>query len=136
MAVVNDTVPPILTPIFNPKLLDNSAAGDINASKPEKSLIDVAASIPLHFYDWWASAGNCPPPMASETVIPLELEHTAIEPFGTPLPWRNWDLAAPVSDYFIHFSGQEIQSMWEEGSAQISPNKISHLDALLSHVWL
>jgi Transferase family len=135
LAIVNGTTPPHLNPVFNPSLLDNAAAGDIHDSKPNQNLIDIAESLPLHRYDWWASADHCPPALAGETKIPQELEHTTIEPFGTPLPWKTWDLSSPVSDYLIHFSGEEIHSMWEEGSAQISPARISHLDALLSHLW-
>lgn len=135
LAISNGTAPPHLTPVFHPSLLDNAAAGNINDSKPDQSLVAIAASLPLHRYDWWASADHCPPPFAETIEIPQELVHTPIEPLGTPLPWKNWDLSAPVSDYLIYFSGEEVQRMWEEGSAQISPSRISHLDALLSHLW-
>ncbi|KAI8577899.1 hypothetical protein K450DRAFT_249825 [Umbelopsis ramanniana AG] len=135
LAMVSGTAAPRLTPVFNPSLLDNAAAGNKDDKKPDQNIIDIAAGLPLHRYDWWASADHCPPALAGSTKIPQALEHTPVEPFGTPLPWDNWDLSSPVSDYLIHFTGQEIHSMWEEGSAQVSPTKISHLDALLSHLW-
>ncbi|KAG2177432.1 hypothetical protein INT44_007943 [Umbelopsis vinacea] len=135
LAMVNGTAAPHLDPVFNPSLLDNAAAGNINDNKPDQNIVEIAAGLPLHRYDWWASADNCPPALAGSTKIPQELKHTPIEPFGNPLPWDNWDLSSPVSDYLIHFTGQEIHSMWEEGSAQVSPTRISHLDALLSHLW-
>lgn len=135
LAIVKGAALPHLTPVFDPNLLDKAAAGNIKDNKPDQSLVDIAVSLPLHRYDWWASADHCPPPFTGETRIPQELVHTPIEPFGTPLPWKDWDLSAPVSDYLIFFSDKEVQRMWEEGSAQISPSRISHLDALLSHLW-
>jgi len=47
------------------------------------------------------------------------------------LPWRNWDFSAPVSHYLVEFSADEVHRMWEV--ANISG--ISHLDALLAHIW-
>lgn len=133
-ALANQTPLPSLSPIFDPQLLDSSAAGDIDASEPDQNLLDVAKTLPLHLYDWWASTDGCPPPMTAATAIPQELDPETIEPLGTPLPWSTWDFTLPVSHYILYFSGQEVHSMWEEAAAEASPIAISHLDALVSHI--
>lgn len=134
-ALACQTPLPTLSPVFDPSLLDNAAAGDIDAPEPDQKIIEMARSLPLHFFDWWASTDGCPPSMSAATQIPPELNPATLEPLGRPIPWSTWDFSLPVAHYLLYFSGQEVHSMWEEASAEVAPVSISHLDALVSHLW-
>ncbi|CAM0141666.1 hypothetical protein VKS41_007901 [Umbelopsis sp. WA50703] len=120
--------------IYNPFELDNTAAGDIDAPEPDPGLVRTATSLPLHHYDWWASANGCPAGALPETEIPSAVDPNKIEKFGTPLPWSTWDINKPVSNYIIYFSPQEIENMKQEATQEIPEIRISHLDVLLSNV--
>ncbi len=129
---------PTLSPVFDPLLVDRAAAGDIDALKPDPTLVDIARSLPMHRFDCWASAEGCPPFLAETTKTPSVLDLAAIQPLGTPLPWSEWNYMAPVSHYLVYFSADEIRRMWEEASSSLGPSstsRISRLDALLAHVW-
>ena len=49
-----------LSPVFDPSLVDQAAAGDIDAPEPDQSLVQEARRLPLHPFDWWTSAEGCP----------------------------------------------------------------------------
>ena len=123
---------PIHSPIFNPSLIDRAAAGDIDAPQPDAALLKISNALPLHRYDCWASAAGCPDFLALATIIPPFLRHEDVGPMGHPIPWHEWDATAPVSRYAITFDPSELQAMWEEAS---SVCRVSHLDALLAHIW-
>ncbi|GLB41750.1 putative transferase family protein [Lyophyllum shimeji] len=122
---------PALSPVFDPSLLDNAAAGDIDALHPNLHLVEVARALPMHHYDLWASTSGCPPFLAPATVVPHELGPDDVGPLGSPVPWENWDFSAPVSHYLVDFTAEEVHAMWEEAN---DPG-ISHLDALSAHIW-
>ncbi len=123
---------PTVSPLFDPLLLDRAAAGDIDAATPDPALLDLARALPMHRYDVWASADGFPPFLALAARIPPELDRATIKPLGPPLPWNEWDVTAPVAHQLIHFSADEVHRMWEEASLSA---RVSHLDALVSHVW-
>jgi hypothetical protein len=131
-AIKMGTLPPVLAPVFDPSLLDRAAAGDIDAPQSNVALIKISHALPLHRYDWWASAADCPASLAPTTIIPPALSLEDIGPMGNPLPWSDWDVMAPVSHHSVNFSSNELQAMWEEAS---SISRVSHLDALLAHIW-
>lgn len=131
-ALVSNTPVPSLQPVFEPKLLDRAAAGDIDAGIPDPALIDISRALPLHRYDYWASATNSPPFMTRATQIPSCLDTSTIEPMGTPLPWSQWDFTTPVSHYMIYFSHKEVEGIYQNAS---SLGRVSHLDTLLAHIW-
>ncbi|KAK7056866.1 hypothetical protein VNI00_002583 [Paramarasmius palmivorus] len=122
---------------FEPHRLDASAAGDIDASEPDKNIIDQARNVPLHRYDWWASSTEeCPPFMIQSTRIPdaIKAQHSDIE-LGKPLPWTQWDVLAPTCNRLLYFSRDEILAMWKATTEGNDGIRTSKLDALLSHVW-
>jgi hypothetical protein len=123
---------PSLTPVFDPSLLDQAAGGDIDAPEQDLVLLEAASPLPLHRYDWWASADGCPQIMASGAQIPSALEPTFTWRRGTPLPWSQWNITIPVDHYLLYFTPREVEGIWEEASTAA---RVSHLDALLSHIW-
>ncbi|OBZ71132.1 Spermidine hydroxycinnamoyl transferase [Grifola frondosa] len=126
---------PSLSPVFEPQLLDGAAAGNIDAVEPDPAFIRISRSLPMHKYDLWASAQGCPSFMVSETRIPPEVDISSIGQLGKPLPWSEWDVAAPIAHYLLYFSADEVQRIREEVSSSSSTTRVSRLDALLSHVW-
>jgi len=131
-AILADKPMPSMSPVFNPHLLDRSAAGDIDALQPDPALIEMARALPCHRFDWWASVDGCPFPTQA-TKIPPELNPASIGSPGTRMPWSDWDLAAPVSHYLLHFSSSEVKHVWEMASLSSAP--VSRHDALVSHIW-
>ncbi|KAG6891243.1 hypothetical protein C0995_008495 [Termitomyces sp. Mi166 len=130
-AVRRHEPPPVLSPVFDPLLIDRAAAGDIDAPSPSPSIIEAARGLPLHRYDCWNSQLNCPPFMKSLTTVPPEVA-SAVSHFGNQIDWTNWEYTAPVSYYLVEFSPGELRAMWEEAN---SFSRVSHLDALLAHIW-
>lgn len=123
---------PVLSPVFDPLLLDRAAAGDIDASHPDPAILLLSGKLPQHRYDLWASAKDCPSFLDSATSIPPTLLPEDVGPMGNVLPWSDWDMTAPVSRYFIDFEPAELEGIWVNGSSE---SNVSHLDALLAHVW-
>jgi len=120
---------PQLKPIFEPLRLDACAAGDINANEADPSIMENALALPLHRYDWWAPPGKPP------AVFPHDLP-----PAGKPMPWIEWDTKAPVEQYTIHFTYDQIDHLWQSANQNTahtssSDPRISKHDALLAHVW-
>ncbi|KAG6910208.1 hypothetical protein DXG01_012343 [Tephrocybe rancida] len=122
---------PDLSPVFDPPMLDRAAAGDIDSSDPSPEILEASRHLPLHRYDCWNSKTNSPPFFQALTTIPAELE-SVVGSFGQPIDWTNWDYTAPVSHYLLDFSPSELQAMWKDAS---SYSPVSHLDALLAHIW-
>ncbi|KAJ7034125.1 transferase family-domain-containing protein [Mycena alexandri] len=131
-ALAQNLPPPNLEPIFSPAALDEAASGDIDAPSPDPEIQKIAHELPIHRYDWWASGDGSPAPESSK--IPPHLASIAdtLE-FGQPLPWKEWDFQAPVSNYLVHFSAEELTRIWT--AASVPGETISHLDALQAHVW-
>lgn len=128
-AMLVDKPLPLLKPIFEPSRLDACAAGDINANETDPATNNDALALPLHRYDWWAPPGKPP------AVFPPDLP-----PAGKPMPWSEWDTKAQVEQYTVHFTREQIDTLWRSATTQdpasSSPNsKISKHDALLAHVW-
>ncbi|KZT30205.1 hypothetical protein NEOLEDRAFT_1144643 [Neolentinus lepideus HHB14362 ss-1] len=104
-------------PIFNPSLLDQAASGNTNAETPDAS-----------------STHGCPPFMVESTRI----EGKMTRPLGMPMPWAEWDWAAPAQHYVVHFTREEVHNMWLDGTATQNQDglSLSHLDTLLGFVWV
>ncbi|KAI0753990.1 transferase family-domain-containing protein [Daedaleopsis nitida] len=138
-AMLADTHPHPIAPVFDPALLDHAAAGDIAALDPDPNLIGVSRSLPMHRYDCWSSAEGCPAPMLPLTQIPADLRGTDIGPRGEPLPWSEWDLSAPVAHRHLYFTPSAIKCMWDEATSYTGvlsgQPPISRLDALLAFLW-
>ncbi|KAF7553399.1 hypothetical protein G7Z17_g3629 [Cylindrodendrum hubeiense] len=121
---------PSLVPVFDPLRLDASAAGDINADKPDATILQETESLPLHRYDWWAPSPNAPWP----TSVPDVFEVEDLTPAGQVMPWSEWDVNAPVSDYLVHLSRDQVEFLHKEATAGGS-SKCSQHDAVVAHIW-
>ncbi|KAJ5748715.1 uncharacterized protein N7511_010411 [Penicillium nucicola] len=133
-------------PIFNPALLDNSAAGDIDAPEPDSTLTKVARELPLHRYSWWDTSDKAYPTVCIPTTenskppsadLALAIQQNKITP-STPAPWSSWDFAKPISYTLLHFTAAQLRTIQAQAQAlntQESRKDISRLDALLAHLW-
>jgi hypothetical protein len=120
---------PVLSPLFEPSKLDAFAAGGINDEIADSEIMEDALSLPLHRYDWWASPAQPPSPFPSD--LPLA---------GKPMPWSEWDTKAPIDQYTVHFSRQQVDHFWrlatqDSNSATSANLRLSKHDALLAHIW-
>ncbi|EUC46998.1 hypothetical protein COCMIDRAFT_3993 [Bipolaris oryzae ATCC 44560] len=119
---------PASNSIFQPDLLDACAAGDINASEANPTIMEDALALPLHRYDWWAPPMKPPPPFPED-----------LAPAGKSLPWAEWDSKAKVKQYTIHLSQKQIEFLWRSATQNTSltpsGSKISKHDAVLAHIW-
>ncbi|KAK1585859.1 transferase [Colletotrichum navitas] len=128
-AVVEGSTSLVLNPVFEPARLDNLAAGDINAKEPDSATIRRAHSLPFHRYDWWAAPGKTPT-VFLDTAKPVPLA-------GKPIPWDEWDLNAPISNYTVHLSKDQVDFLWKQAAngAEAHSPRISKHDAVLAHIW-
>lgn len=126
---------PRLSPIFEPGLLDSRAAGDINAGTPDAQILKQAMALPMHRYDWWAkgSVEGCPWP----TNFPAVFSSRPLEPAGPPIPWKTWDLSAPVSRCIIHITSEQVEYLYKEMRRDplVANSRASRHDAVLAHIW-
>ncbi|KAI5475739.1 hypothetical protein MNV49_000901 [Pseudohyphozyma bogoriensis] len=128
---------PSITPLFNYALIDSQAAGDIEAILPDPSVVESSKEVPIHRYDWWASAENAHSWALEQTTVPDGLSGKEVGDLGKPLPWKEWDPSKPVRHVVLHFSEAEVEKMWMEASGGITGTevRISRSDALLAHMW-
>lgn len=132
-SALDSNSPKIEPVILDPELLDSKAAGDINADEADATIIRQAESLPLHRYDWWTSPGGPAWATKKPSVFPEDLA-----PAGRPLPWSEWDFAAPVSTYIVHFDRAQIDVLWKEATQSAEGAngiRISKHDAILAHIW-
>lgn len=118
------------TSVFDPALIDNHAAGDINAEQPDQKLIQQAMLLPMHRYDWWAPG----PKPSWAPPVPAVFDTPDLEPAGSAMPWEEWDVTAPVSNCVIHLSKEQVISLWEKAN-EASSEKLSQHDAIIAHIW-
>ncbi|KAK3372609.1 transferase [Podospora didyma] len=129
---------PVPEPVFDPSLLDNLAAGDINSPLPDSDILPRAKEMPFHRYDWWAASKNAP---SWATAVPSAFQNQALEPAGDVMPWDEWDMKAPVASCIIHLTHSQIEYLYQkaaggEGEEEkgASPRLSKH-DAVLAHIW-
>lgn len=118
-----------LSPNFEPSRLNLQAAGEIDKPEGDDALIKKGMSLPFHRYDWWAPAEGCP------VEAPEPFKSRPFKPTGKPMPWREWNVAAPVSRYMIYLSVDQIQRVWEVASTS-GVNRISRHNAFVAHICL
>lgn len=120
---------PVVSPQFDPATLDDFATGDINCQSPDPAVLQHITGLPLHRYDWWQSATDCPWPVA----IPKPFGDNEPIVAGTRMPFSEWDIGAPFSHYVIHFTKSQVQMLSGAANGE-SVQKLSQHDALLAHV--
>ncbi|KAF4996300.1 hypothetical protein FGRMN_4551 [Fusarium graminum] len=121
---------PSLTPTFNHALIDNHASGDINAGGPDKIIVKQAEALPMNRYDWWAPESAPPWPFA----IPEPFATDDLQPTGKAMPWTEWDVASPVSNYVIYLNREQVDFLSNKAN-ESSIQKLSQHDAILGHIW-
>lgn len=129
-------------PILDPELFTGATAGDPNAPSPDPHLVENTRALPIHRYDFWASADGCPEFLLWRTKIAPEVKASGVKlpHLGTSIPWADLDIKEPISHYNIQFSAQEVERIHKAGLGRSHNDKhdlprISRLDALLSHIW-
>ncbi|KAH7240889.1 uncharacterized protein BKA55DRAFT_596282 [Fusarium redolens] len=121
---------PSSVPVFNPLLIDNRAAGDLDADESDLDIIKQARSLPMHRFDWWDPDSAPPWPFK----IPSPFDKQDLELVGKPMPWTEWNVAEPVSNYVVHLSQKQIIYLWNKVNEN-SLQKLSQHDSILAHVW-
>lgn len=135
-ALLTGATPASLSPVFDPKLLNSHAAGDID-SFPDPEILKKARALPQHRYDWYKADPN----QAWRPNLPEDFDASLGELSPSdPIPWHQWDTKATVSHRLIHFSKEEIIAIYNAILTSSSPASksttiISKHDALLAHLW-
>ena len=127
-------------PVFDPTLLDNCAAGDIDSPEPDQTLVHTARKLPLHRYSWWDTDDEGYPAFMIPTTEnskppPAEIDYKRVSP-SEPAPWSSWDFSKEVRYTHLHFTGAEISRLHSMALETGSRGDISRLDALLAHLWM
>lgn len=111
-SLLNDQMPPALPVVFDPRLVDRAATGDIDGIAPNPDIIRISRSLPIIKHDWSSLA---------------------------PAHWLTSDDAdhdAPVAHFLVYLHPAEVQRIWEDASAHIpATSRISRFDALLAFIW-
>ncbi|KAI0436689.1 transferase [Xylaria telfairii] len=130
--------------LFDPGMLDIHANLDPRITEPDAKRIHKARSLPMHRFDWWATAAPGYPSWATASSnatkpCPEELSQTQLSPSTDP-PWPTWDLGAPVEHMQIRFSKDEVDKMKNAAlntlPGDLEGQKVSRQDALLAHLWI
>ncbi|KAH8903525.1 transferase family protein [Coniochaeta sp. PMI_546] len=135
---------PRLSPVFEPAKVDDWAQGDINDDDYDEEIVLAAMSLPMSRFDWWAeeSVKSCPWP----TSVPDVYRGQELEParHSLPMPWHDWDVAAPVSSYVIHLTRRQVDYLFEaatrtppgaDSGVKVKGARVSKHDAVLAHIW-
>ncbi|KAL2207003.1 hypothetical protein CC79DRAFT_910668 [Sarocladium strictum] len=125
-------------PVFDPQILDARASGDIESANADGNLIQIASSLPIHRFDWWATDAKGYPPFMvpmTENSKPTDssILQKAAETSGKIPPWKTWDFSRPVTHAVIHFSPAQIEAM--RSKVHETTQGPSRLDAILAQIW-
>ena len=121
-------------PLYAPGMLDAAAAGELDGTA-DPALVAEARALPLHRYDWWASDKGRPSYLAERTRVPPELDPDIERSEGVAMPWDEWDMSREVAHRLLHFSGREVEGIWEAAVAEDHGTCLSRHDAILAFVW-
>lgn len=120
--------------------VDDLASGNIDADSPDPNIVSTTTNLSFHRYDWWhpAAQKTCPWPVE----IPKAFKDEVQRPVGKVMPWEEWDVTAPVSNYTIHFSQAQVEVLYRRASSRResvvengNTQRISRHDAVLAHIW-
>lgn len=142
-ALLEGKEPPISAAVVDPSKLDAAAAGDINHPEPDQNILDLVKALPLARFDWWAPSTDSPWPRSPPKVF----EGQELTPAGDVMPWKDWDTTAPVLNYTIHLTRQQVDFLWAQvnildeeadnkaNGSEPASQRISRHDAVLAHIW-
>lgn len=123
---------PLSVRTYDSQDIDCKAAGDINTCDPDLAVLQHAKSLPRHRYDVWASSAGC----GWDITIPPSVDTEKLEPVGEMVPWEELDCSIPLSTYTIHFSKDQIDTLYARARNPTSGNiRLSQHDVLLAHIW-
>lgn len=146
-------LPHLRLPVFEPARLDGWARGDIDGASSDEEIVLAAMRLPMSRYDWWAkeSVEGCPWPASVPDVYCGREEELEPARCSVPMPWRDWDVGAPVSSYVVHLTREQVDHLFaiatrarpgEEGGdddgvegEDVGGGRISRHDAVLAHAW-
>lgn len=94
---------------FDPSLVAQRAAGDVDADARDESIAARVRNLPLLRLDYWAPTRGTPKWAERASEIPSELDRDSIAPFGKPIPWETWDGSADCGVLVIHLTKQEVR---------------------------
>ncbi|KAL3424266.1 transferase [Phlyctema vagabunda] len=123
---------PELQPLFEPGLLDQQAAGDIDASVPDMAIVQKARDLPCLRQDWYLDTPGNPSTMRPSDWSSQDL--TSLSP-GVPIKWESWNFKAKLSHQILHFSSAKIQNLSQSASDRFPGQALSKLEILLAHLW-
>ncbi|KUI52823.1 Rosmarinate synthase [Cytospora mali] len=131
-------------PVFDPELLDRHA-GLAGGAEPDPARAELARSLPMHRFDWWATDAPGYPSWAEASTRPTkpgdeELRGLKLSPSTFP-PWPTWDMSAAIDHVQVRFGADEVARMKKAAQASIPKDArqqrpISRLDAVLAHMWI
>lgn len=125
--------------VFNPKLLDDQAIGDIDSHDPDPALVAKSHELPIHRHDWWVPNPNCPGSQSAQaqSEIPAEIPvSVASARFqGVPIPWDEWDRSLPVSHALIRLSANEVVVLYNSVVKRGPVLEVTVHDVLLAFFW-
>ena len=128
---------PTPKPLFDPSLLEKATGGDLEAEKPDHDLLQISRSMPIQRLDRWLETESRPSffegPMDVTKPPGVTIDREELSP-ANPIPWEECDFLSPASNVQVHFSGPEMQKLWKKAMIT-AENPVSHLDALLAHLW-
>ncbi|OIW24550.1 transferase family protein [Coniochaeta ligniaria NRRL 30616] len=135
---------PRLSPVFDPAQVDDCAQGDINDDDYDEELVLASMCLPMSRFDWWAAGPveGCPWP----TSVPGIFRGQDLAPArdSIPMPWKHWDVSAPVSSYIIHLTRSQVDHLFEaavrnppgaDTRVKVKGASVSKHDAVLAHMW-
>lgn len=130
---------PELAPVFEPWVLDQRAAGNVDDEEPDGGVLERAYGLPLHRYDYWCSGEGSKFGPGSHVVpeaLKEEPKAQTLARRGEKMPWGTWDVRAKVAHAIVHFTSEQLERIWNAAAASSSvEGKLSRHDALVAHVW-
>jgi hypothetical protein len=95
--------------IFDPSLIAQRAAGNIDANVRDEFIEAQTQGLPLLRLDYWAPTRGTPKWAERASQVPSELDRRCIAPFGRPIPWETWDAGAECGVLVVHLTKQEVR---------------------------
>lgn len=99
---------PLQKPVFDPSLLAQRAAGEIDGEEEAEEFSQKASDLPLARFDYWSPTTDIPKWAETASRIPKELAGSKTAPPGKRIPWETWDRDSPCGKLMFHFTKTEV----------------------------
>ncbi|KAI0634371.1 transferase [Trametes polyzona] len=116
-ALVDSQFPgPQLTPLFNPRLIDQAAIGDVNSDAPDPNIVRISRSLPILKHD--LSALEPASSLAKDTTT------------------REAQAPGFVGHSLVYLTPVEVRRIYEDAVAHApAGSRLSRFDAMLAFIW-